>query len=122
MSTKNIAAKDAILAITLLFLLLQWRFNWPYGMLAIAGFILVTILSTQFVLVCYKAWMGLAKILNAISSFVLLLFVYLFIVLPTALYVKAFKKSSIRFSSLNSSSNFITVEKIYNKKDFINPW
>jgi len=114
--------KEAVLAIVLLLLLLQWRFNIKYGLLIIAVFIIIALLSKSFASLCNKGWMLLAKMLNAVSSKVMLLLVYVVIVLPTAFFMKLFKKSAVKFNPTGTNSNFITTDKKYSKSDFKNPW
>ncbi|NOT91680.1 hypothetical protein [Ferruginibacter sp.] len=122
MNTKNINPRDSVLAITLLLLLLQWKFAFKYGLPVIAVFILIALLSKPFAAICHRGWMLLAKLLNAISSFVILFIVYVLIVLPTAIYVYLFKKSGIKFKSVNNQSNFISINKQYSNTDFSRPW
>jgi hypothetical protein len=122
MNTKNINPRDSVLAITLLLLLLQWKFAFKYGLPVIAVFILIALLSKPFAAICHRGWMLLAKLLNAISSFVILFIVYVLIVLPTAIYVYLFKKSGIKFKSVNNQSNFISINKQYSNTDFYRPW
>ena len=122
MNNKSINPRDSVLAITLLLLLLQWKFAIKYGLPVIAVFILIALLSKPFAAICHSGWMQLAKLLNAISSFVILFIVYVLIVLPTAIYVYLFKKSGIKFKSVNNQSNFISINKQYSNTDFSRPW
>jgi len=119
---KNNNHKDSVLAIVLLLLLIQWRFPVKYGLPVIAGLILLCLLWPAFAAACHHAWMLLAKLLNAISSFVLLLLVYVLVVLPTALYSRIFKKSGIKFKSVNQGSNLVVTNKQYSNLDFLQPW
>ncbi len=119
---KNTNHKDAVLALTLLLLLLQWRWPQQYGLPIIATFILLSLLFKSFAAVCHKVWMGLAKFLNAISTTLLLTVVYLLLVLPTALFSRLFKKSAIKFKPFNNQSNFIVVDKLYSNEDFLQSW
>jgi len=114
--------KDSVLAITLLLLLIQWRFPVKYGLPVIAGSILLCLLWAPFASICHSAWMLLAKGLNAISSFVLLLLVYVVVVLPTAAFSRLFKKSGIKFKSVNPNSNLVVTNKQYSNLDFLHPW
>ncbi|MFT3933357.1 MAG: hypothetical protein QM726_07075 [Chitinophagaceae bacterium] len=114
--------KDSVLGITLLLILLQWKMQLKYGLIVIAIFIIVAILSNSFSALCHKAWISLAKILNFFSSFLLLLIVYLFVILPTALYLKISKKSGIKMKPLSASSNFVKTDKTYSKEDMADPW
>jgi uncharacterized membrane protein len=122
MNSKNINPRDSVLAITLLLLLLQWKFAFKFGLPVIAGFILVALLSKSFAALCHSGWMLLAQLLNSISSFVILFIIYVLIVLPTGIYVHLFKKSGIKFKSVNERSNFISINKKYSNTDFSRPW
>lgn len=122
MNNKNINPRDSVLAIVLLLLLLQWKFAFKFGLPVMAVFILVALLSKSFAAICHSGWMLLAKLLNAISSFVILFIIYVLIVVPTAIYVSLFKKSGIKFKSVNNQSNFISINKQYSNTDFLKPW
>ncbi len=119
---KNTNHKDAVLAIILLLVLLQWRWPQQYGLQIIAAFVLLALLFKSFAAICYSGWMGLTKILNAISTTVLLAVVYVLLVLPTALFSRVFKKSAIKFEAVNKQSNFTAVNKQYSNTDFLQPW
>jgi hypothetical protein len=121
MKSKNKNHYEAILAITLLLLLIQWRFNIKYGLLVIAGFVLLSLLSKSFTAICYKRWMLLAKGLNAISSFLLLSLIFLLVLLPTALFSKLFNKSAIKFKPVTKNSNLVVTNKQYSNLDFVKP-
>lgn len=118
---KNKHNYEAILAITLLLLLIQWRLPLKYGWFIIAGFVLLALLSKTFTAVCYKAWMALAKRLNVISSFLLLSLIFLLVLLPTALFSKLFNKSAIKFKPVNTNSNLVVTNKQYLNLDFVKP-
>jgi hypothetical protein len=122
MNNKNINPRDSVLAIVLLLLLLQWKFAFKFGLPVITAFILIALLSKPFAAVCHNGWMLLAKLLNAISSFVILFIIYVLIVLPTAIYVSLSKKSGIKFKSVNNQSNFTGINKQYSNTDFLKPW
>jgi hypothetical protein len=114
--------KDAVSAIVLLLLIIQWRLQWSYGLPAIMAFITLALLFKNFTKACSKCWFWLAKSLNAISSFILLTIVYIFIVIPTGLFSRLFKKSAVNFKSVKPQSNFISINKQYSNLDFLKPW
>jgi hypothetical protein len=122
MNSKNINPRDSVLAIVLLLLLLQWKFAFKFGLPVITVFILIALLSKPFASLCHRGWMLLAKLLNSISSFVILFIIYVLVVAPTAIYVSLFKKSGIKFKSVNDQSNFISINKKYSNTDFSRPW
>jgi hypothetical protein len=114
--------KEAVLAIVLLLLIIQWRWPWAYGLPVIALFIIAALLFSPFAEACNKYWLGLAKLLSAVSSFILLAVVYIFIVVPTGLFSRLFKKSAVNFKSVKPQSNFISTAKQYTSTDFLKPW
>lgn len=123
MIRKNTAGeKDSVLAVIILFLMgfiLSGNRVWLYTALAVS---LVSVLSPLTTLYLHRGWTILTEILGRISGGVILTIVYVFILMPTALFKKWFGRKDMILKKENISSTFQTRNHMYSEGDLDNPW
>jgi F0F1-type ATP synthase membrane subunit a len=123
MNKKNtIGEKDSVVAIIVLMLLLFILFKnrgWVYLAFAIA---VISLMSPHATYYLHRVWTFLTEILGRFSGSIILFFVFIFILIPTAILKKWFGKKEIILSNKNIHSVFENRNHRYTKTDFDNPW
>lgn len=110
---------EAILVIALGFTLLYFWLDWEY-LLYLAGVVLIPGFSSKWVRVhIVRSWFGLARVLGAINSRILLALVYYLLLTPLAWMKKLFARKD---TNNHGSSYFVERNHTYTPDDFDNPW
>jgi len=114
--------KDSVIAVIilllLLFILLKNR-AWVYAALAVA---VISLLFSPVTYYIHSLWTFLSEIMGRISGTIILTFVFIFILTPTAVLKKWFGKEDMLLKKKNISSGFLSRNHKYTHADLDNPW
>ena len=69
-----------------------------------------------------KIWFKIANILGYIVPNIILSVFYYLVLFPIAVLSKIFKTIQLFILKNEESSTYLKVKKVFNSKDFINPW
>lgn len=69
-----------------------------------------------------RGWMWLARMLGVVSNGVLLSAVYLFVVLPVALFRRLGRRDKLTYFDKDVTTNFSVRDQVFRKEDLEKPW
>lgn len=119
---KSSTNKDAILALTLLFLLLYLSLHQLLFIYLAIGIILLSFLWSGFTIAADIAWKRVGDFLGKISGTVILSLLFFLIVCPISFGLKLFGKDHLQLKQPKRGSNFEVLHKNYLKVDLQNPY
>ena len=83
---------------------------------------LIGIISNKLSILVEKLWFKIAEILGLIIPNILLTIIFFFILFPISMISKIFSKHLQTKFFQNEGSNYISINKLFEPRDFKNPW
>jgi len=111
-----------ILTIIVGFLALHFLFQKDWMLYTAAGVGLLSLISELFTTYILKLWFGLAKVLGAINSRILLSVIYFIILFPLALVNRLTGKQVLLLKKGSGKSYYTERNYKYVASDFDKPW
>ena len=118
----NSSNKESILAITLLLLLLFIFLRNISFIYAALFMIVVSLLFEQAAIFFHKGWIFITHMLGLISSTIILSVIFYFIIFPSSLLLKLFKREILLLNIKGRSTTFINRNKLFTNNDLQNPY
>jgi len=119
---KSSTNKDAIPAITLLFLLLFLAFQNQFFIYLAIAFILISFLWKGFSEAANFIWQKLGEAVGKVTGTVILTLIFFVVVFPMSLGMKLLGKDPMKLKQPRGNSNFDLLERKIIKADLQNPY
>jgi hypothetical protein len=123
MRHKNTAAeKDSVMAMIILLLMAFFFLKKSYWVDAAIVIALVSVLSTRATSYLHRIWLFLTEMLGRLSGGIILTVVFIFVLMPTAIFKRWFGKKEVLLNKKNRVSTFQSRNHTYSEADLENPW
>lgn len=119
---KSSSNKDAILAITLLFLLFFLAFHQLFFIYLAISIILLSFLWQGFSNAAEKIWNFAGEAIGRVSGTIILTVLFFVVVFPMGLALKLFGKDPLQLKQPKTETNFQIFKKRIVKTDLQNPY
>lgn len=122
MMDKNIAKKDSVIAIIVLFLLLFFLFKskiWVYAAFLVSVISILSPVASQFL---HTIWISLTEFIGKINAWIILSVIFFLLVIPISIIKKLFGKYDVLLKRREIKTTFQLRDQTYTHGDFENPW